>query len=52
MFGEIIAATHSTAPWYFILIPIGLVLVLRLSRRRGGGGPFSRGPFSGPGNGL
>jgi len=52
MVDEIVAATHSTAPWYFILIPLGLVLVVRLSRRGSGGGPFRRGPFSGPGNGL
>jgi hypothetical protein len=44
----VLAATHSTAPWYFILIPLALVAArLLFWRRRGGrgGGPFGRGPF-------
>jgi hypothetical protein len=55
MLNEITAATHSTAPWY-IAIPIVIVtLGIGIARRRRGGGrggPFGRGPFQGPGNGL
>jgi hypothetical protein len=39
-----ILATHSTAPWYYAIVPIGLLVVVTVLRRRGGGG---RGPFSG-----
>jgi hypothetical protein len=40
------SAVHSTAPWYFILVPVALIvtrLVIRFTRRRGGG----QGPFGG-----
>lgn len=48
MIDVMLAATHSTAPWYYILIPLVLVGGVAMSRwRRGGGG--GRGPFGGSG---
>jgi hypothetical protein len=32
------AAVHSTAPWYFAIVPVALVIVAAIWRRRGGGG--------------
>ena len=47
MLNDLIAATHSTAPW-FIAVPIVIVgLGLGIARRRRGGGGFGRGPFRG-----
>lgn len=48
-----IAATHSTAPWYFA-VPVVVLLGLRFwrIRGRGAGGPFRRGPSGGPGNDM
>lgn len=48
------AATHSTAPWYFAVPAIALVLGAKFwqSRRGGGRGPFRRGPFGGSGDGT
>jgi hypothetical protein len=45
MIGLVAAATHSTAAWFYILIPVVLVLLMAaLHIRRGGG---VRGPFGG-----
>jgi hypothetical protein len=42
------AAVHSTAPWYFAVPVVVAALGLTLwRRRRGGGGPFGRGPSGG-----
>lgn len=45
----VMAATHSTAPWYFILVPIALIGARFFFRRGGGRGPFGGrgGPFGG-----
>jgi hypothetical protein len=44
-------ASHSTASWYFIFVPIAFLVVINVLRfRRGGGrGPFRGGPFGGGG---
>jgi hypothetical protein len=41
----VLIATHSTAPWYFVLVPLALVVIVGLLRwrGRGGGGPFGDG---------
>jgi hypothetical protein len=41
------AAVHSTAPWYFAIPAVVLVVAVAIWRRRGGGGPPGRGPFGG-----
>ncbi len=43
---ESIAAIHSTAPWYYAIVPVALVVVAVSSFRRGGGGrgPSDEGP--------
>jgi hypothetical protein len=41
------AAVHSTAPWYFAIPAVVLVVAVSIWRRRGGGGPPGRGPFGG-----
>ncbi len=47
MTDAVVAATHSTARWYYILIPVVLVVGMTALRRgRGGGG---RVPFGGDG---
>jgi hypothetical protein len=48
-----IAATHSTEPWYVAvpIVAVSLGLMFWRSRRGGGGGrPFRRGPFGGSGD--
>ncbi len=48
----VLAATHSTAPWYFIIVALALALSFRFLRRGGGRrGPFAGGggPFGGSG---
>lgn len=45
MIGLVVAATHSTAPWYYVLVPVVLVLGMAALRRLRGGGV--RGPFGG-----
>ena len=53
MLNEVIAATHSTTPWYFAVPILIVVCLAALARRRAGGrgGPFSKGPFNGPSDG-
>jgi hypothetical protein len=47
----VLGATHSTAPWYFAVPVVVLLIAARLWRARRRGGPFRRGPFGGSGDG-
>ena len=54
MVAHLFAATHSTAPWYFIIPAVALLGVRLFYRARRGrtgmGGPSGRGPFGGGNN--